>query len=176
MVEKERSFQKYSFMLERALSLTVTVMSGIKDKGGLPYIFHCIYVMENSDSLEDKIIGILHDVVEDTSWTCEMLRGAIGLTDELLFDLDCITKKEGEEYEAYINRVVLSSRATRVKWVDLNHNLQEERLRGGSLGKGYYRSRLKSFYKIKGELDRLKGENNGKDKGAPAESSVCLHP
>ena len=43
------------------------------DKAGNEYIGHPLRVMELGKTDEEKIVGVLHDVVEDTGWTFEAL-------------------------------------------------------------------------------------------------------
>lgn len=60
---------------ERALQIAVQAHAGQKDKSGAAYIFHPIRVMMRCTSPEAQIVGLLHDVVEDTPVTFEELAG-----------------------------------------------------------------------------------------------------
>ena len=59
--------------LERAIQIATEAHHGQVDKAGNDYILHPLRVMELGNSLEEKIVGVLHDVVEDTNWTFERL-------------------------------------------------------------------------------------------------------
>ena len=72
---------------------------------------------------------MLHDVVEDTSITFEDLKTE-GLDDRLLEALKCLTKEEGEDYKAFIERVSTNRLATKVKIQDLKDNMDVTRLNG----------------------------------------------
>ena len=61
--------------LERAIEIAVQAHKGASDKGGAPYILHPLAVMHNLDTDDEKIVAVLHDVVEDTKWTFEKLLG-----------------------------------------------------------------------------------------------------
>jgi hypothetical protein len=73
------------------------------------------------------MVAVLHDVVEDSPWTLERLRG-LGYPEEVLGALDCLTKREGETYEAFIERVLPHPLARRVKRADLEDNMDVRRL------------------------------------------------
>ena len=51
----------------------------------------------------DKIVGVLHDVIEDTRYTFDDLR-QMGYREEILRALDAVTKREGEAYEDFVCR------------------------------------------------------------------------
>lgn len=60
---------------EHALQIAVQAHAGQKDKNGGAYIFHPIRVMMRCTSPEAQIVGLLHDVVEDTPVTFEEPEG-----------------------------------------------------------------------------------------------------
>ena len=60
--------------LEKAIKIALEAHIGQVDKGGNPYILHPLPVMLSLNSEEERIVGVLHDVVED----CEGWQG-IGL-------------------------------------------------------------------------------------------------
>ncbi len=61
------------------------------DKGGKPYIGHPLRVMNAVETVEEKIVGVLHDAVEDSDLTLEDLRVA-GFSDVIVEAIDAITK------------------------------------------------------------------------------------
>ena len=113
--------------LEDAILLAVEAHRGQVDKVGQPYILHELRVMFSLDSEKEKIVGVLHDVVEDTKYTLDDLRG-MGYAEDVLAALDCLTKREGERYEAFIERIKQNPIARRVKIADLQDNLDLTRL------------------------------------------------
>ena len=60
--------------LEQAITLAVEAHRGQVDKNGAPYILHPLRVMFRLEHDLDRMVGILHDVVEDTDYTFEDLR------------------------------------------------------------------------------------------------------
>ena len=82
--------------LERAIEIARQAHAGQVDKGGADYIGHPLRVMEMCKTEEEKIVGILHDVVEDSDWTFEMLE-AEGFSPEVIEALRCVAKLCEEE-------------------------------------------------------------------------------
>jgi (p)ppGpp synthase/HD superfamily hydrolase len=114
-------------LLEKAISIAVEAHRGQKDKDGAPYILHPLRVMGRVDGESAKMVAVLHDVVEDTSWTFEKLRGE-GFPDEILQALEGVTKRQGESYEDFVKRAGNNPVARRVKLADLEDNMDVRRL------------------------------------------------
>ena len=113
--------------LEDTIALAGEAHRGQVDKGGQPYILHPLRLMLHLGSEVDRIVGVLHDVVEDTHITQEDLRSR-GYPTEVLEALDCLTKRPAEEYEDFIQRIKPNPIARRVKLVDLEDNMDVRRL------------------------------------------------
>ena len=114
--------------LERAIEIATEAHKGQLDKSGNDYIGHPLRVMEMGKTDEEKIVGVLHDVVEDTSWTFEAL-AAEGFSAEIIDALRCVTKtSENENYDSFIERVKKNPLAIAVKINDLTDNMDIRRL------------------------------------------------
>ncbi len=113
--------------LEDAIALAVEAHRGQRDKAGQTYLLHPQRVFVRQETEPERMVAILHDVVEDTPWTLERLR-ELGYPEEVLGALDCLTKREGETYEAFIERVLPHPLARRVKRADLEDNMDVRRL------------------------------------------------
>ena len=109
-------------LLEKAILLAVKAHQGQVDKAGAPYILHPLRVMLKLNSETEMITGILHDVIEDTNWTLENLRQE-RFPEEIIEALDCLTRREGEDYQDFIKRVAGNPLARNVKLADLEDNL-----------------------------------------------------
>lgn len=96
------------------------------DKNGQPYIGHVFRVMNMGKTLDEKICGVLHDIVEDTEWTFEKLETE-GFPEHIINALKYLTKNESETYEEFINRVITNNIAVNVKINDLTDNLDVKR-------------------------------------------------
>ena len=99
---------------------------GQTDKAGVPYIFHPIHIAEQMDSEESCVVALLHDVIEDSDITLEILSKYFD--DDIIAALRVLTKKENDDYVMYIKRVKTNKLATKVKIKDLEHNSDLTRL------------------------------------------------
>lgn len=114
--------------LERAIEIATEAHRGQLDKAGCEYITHPLRVMAAGKSLEEKIAGVLHDVVEDSGWTFEMLE-AEGFSAEIIAALRCLTKLSANEpYDKFITRIKDNPLAVAVKLNDLSDNMDIRRL------------------------------------------------
>ena len=114
--------------LKRAIEIAKEAHMGQMDKAGNEYIGHPLRVMEMGKTEEEKIVGVLHDVVEDSGWTFDALE-AEGFSKEVLDALKCVTKKsENENYDDFIERVKKNPLAVAVKINDLTDNMDIRRL------------------------------------------------
>lgn len=52
--------------LEKAIRIAASAHEGQRDKGGHPYILHPLRVMLAMSTEAERIVAILHDVVEDS--------------------------------------------------------------------------------------------------------------
>ena len=115
--------------LERAIEIAHEAHSGQLDRAGTEYIGHPMRVMEAGKTLEEKIVGVLHDVVEDSAeWSFERLETE-GFAPEIIEALRCVTKLSAEEpYDRFIARVKKNRLAVAVKLNDLTDNMDIRRL------------------------------------------------
>ena len=114
--------------LERAIEIAQEAHKGVKDKGGHDYINHPIRVMHAMSNDQEKIVAILHDVVEDSDWTFDRLKEE-GFEDSVIESLRCVTKySEEEDYQEFIKRAATNKIATKVKMADIEDNLDLSRL------------------------------------------------
>ena len=114
--------------LERAIEIATEAHRGQLDKAGCDYIGHPLRVMAAGRSIEEKIAGVLHDVVEDSGWTFGMLE-AEGFSAEIIEALRCVTKlSESEPYDKFIARIKGNPLAVAVKLNDLADNMDIRRL------------------------------------------------
>ena len=114
--------------LEKAIQIAVEAHAGTKDKGGKAYILHPISVMMRVETEEEKIVAILHDVVEDTDWTFDALRKE-GFSETVIEALETVTKySEEEDYDDFIQRSLKNDIGRKVKIADLRENLDVTRI------------------------------------------------
>ena len=113
--------------LEDAIALAVEAHKGQRDRSGQPYILHPLRVMFTCSTEIERIVAVLHDVVEDTGRTFDDLR-KLGFSEEVIAALDCVTKRDGENYEQFVERSASNPVARRVKLADLQDNMDVRRL------------------------------------------------
>ena len=115
-------------ILDRAKAIATSAHEGQVDKAGKPYIKHPMRVMNMGKTVEEKIAGVLHDVVEDSDWTFEMLEKE-GIPKDVMDALRCVTTlSEDEDYDHFIERVKTNPLAVKVKLNDLKDNMDITRL------------------------------------------------
>lgn len=99
------------------------------DKGGEPYILHCLRVMQDMDSDLGKVVAVLHDSIEDapSERARDIRKDQISTTfgNEVMIHLHHLTRKFGDEdyLVDYIGRVRLCRLCTQIKLADLKDNL-----------------------------------------------------
>jgi (p)ppGpp synthase/HD superfamily hydrolase len=113
--------------LEDAIVLAAQAHRGQVDKVGQPYILHLLRVMMRLEGEDAQMVGMLHDLVEDTRYSFDDLR-ALGYAEELVQALDCLTRRPAESYEQFIERASANPLARRVKRADLEDNMDIRRL------------------------------------------------
>jgi (p)ppGpp synthase/HD superfamily hydrolase len=121
--------------LARAIAVAATAHADQLDKAGNPYVLHPIRVMQRvtGHGLMAQIVAILHDVVEDTWVTLELLR-QMGFPESVILAVDAVTRREGEKYFDYIERAAANPVGAIVKLADLADNSDPVRAFPGSAG------------------------------------------
>jgi (p)ppGpp synthase/HD superfamily hydrolase len=114
-------------LLDTAIQIAAEAHAGQKQKNGQPYILHPLRVMARVHGEDEKIVAVLHDVIEDTPWTAEQLQHH-GFPPHILKALDCVTKRDGEAYHDFITRSAADPIATAVKIAGLEDNMDVRRL------------------------------------------------
>jgi (p)ppGpp synthase/HD superfamily hydrolase len=93
---------------------------------GEPFILHPLRVLLQVDSDDARIVAVLHDVLEDTACSVGELRRA-GCSEQVIEAVDRLTRRDGEAYESYIERIAEDPLARQVKLADLTDNLANNR-------------------------------------------------
>ena len=117
--------------LASAIKIACNGHDGQFDKGGMPYILHPMKVMHYTKSTDVKVLAaaVLHDVIEDTSYTYQDLREA-GISEEVIEAVRALTKQPGQTFEEYKHAVLSNKIARTVKKADLRHNSDLRRIKG----------------------------------------------
>ena len=115
-------------LLEKAISIALQAHSGKTDKGGNPYILHPLRLMFAMETEEEKIVALLHDVVEDSTTTIQNLKEE-KFSKRILSAVALLTKKENQSYQEYILAIKKNPLATKIKLADLKDNMNTKRLK-----------------------------------------------
>jgi (p)ppGpp synthase/HD superfamily hydrolase len=137
--------------LEHAITIAVEAHKGQIDKAGKPYILHPLRLMFKMQLENEMIAAVLHDVVEDTSWTIEQLVSE-GFTEEVLEAVKLLTHDKKMQYKKYVDAIKTNKIALKVKLADLEDNLDIKRIAHPKF-KDY--ARIAEYLKYYNELKKL---------------------
>lgn len=100
------------------------------DKGGRPYIEHCRRVAAQMDTDEEKIVALLHDVLEDHHEYNILLRQLLYDHEQssLFWDVLHMAHFKDESYDEYIQILLPRPICRKVKIADLRDNMDLSRL------------------------------------------------
>src|SRR5215212_3146899 len=113
--------------LERAIRIAAEAHAGQVDKAGAPYILHPLRVMLRMHSDEERIVAVLHDVVEDSDYSLETLARE-GFAPAVIEAVKALTKLPGESRVAAARRAAVNPLARIVKLADNTENMDLSRI------------------------------------------------
>ena len=119
--------EKNQELFDRAVELAFSKHRNQTDKAGKKYITHIIRVCEKCLSDEERIVALLHDTIEDTDVTVEML-DTLGFPIDIINAVLSVTKIKGEEYQDFVKRAGMNKIGRYVKIADLEDNMTVQRL------------------------------------------------
>ena len=87
-----------------------------KDKGGNPYSYHIGYIREHLETEDEQLVAMFHSVLEDQADIKEKLGKTIDeeelrrwrLSKSVINSIKILTRRDGEDYNDYINRIINS--------------------------------------------------------------------
>ena len=115
-----------SDLIALARSIAASAHVGQTDKSGAPYITHPERVAARLEGPDAKIVGYLHDVVEDTHITADDLRGSF--PDHIVEAVIAISQLPNERRLDYYARVKENPLAHQVKLADIADNMSPARM------------------------------------------------
>jgi (p)ppGpp synthase/HD superfamily hydrolase len=119
-------------MLHRAIKVCIDAHKHQVDKAGELYYLHPMRICFYMDSYEEKIVALLHDVIEDSRYSMEDLKSE-QFSSEILDAVLAMTRKGDEDYFDHIDRVLKNKIAKAVKIQDLKDNINLDRLRSANI-------------------------------------------
>ena len=109
-----------------AYAIALAAHKGQVDKAGNDYINHPLNVASKCKTEKEKIVALLHDVVEDTNVTLEDLKKFFD--SDIIEAINLLTHKEEDTYMEYLTRIKNNPIAKNVKIQDLKHNMDLSRI------------------------------------------------
>jgi (p)ppGpp synthase/HD superfamily hydrolase len=124
-------------MLAKMLVLVTNTFANTFDKGGQPYVLHCLRVMHYLQTSDEELqcIALGHDLIEDFGKiiTYALLR-EMGFTERVIEGIRCLTKIPGETYDEYKIKLKSNYDSVRVKRRgDLRDNSDIRRLKNKTI-------------------------------------------
>ena len=157
-LEEYEKLKQNPDLLYKSLEIVLRLFNDKNDKSGIPYIVHLTKVYEGVFDYNEKIVALMHDVIEDTNVSLLDLK-EIGYPDDVLEMLDYLTKRKGEYYPNYIDRIISSENihVLNIKLSDLKHNMDLNRIKNPTMN-DYERINkryLPAYNKIQTKLEEL---------------------
>ena len=154
--DKYEDIKSSDNLIYKAMEIVTTLFENDTDKGKMPYMLHIEYVYRHVSSMEEKIVALLHDVIEDKDVTGNDLL-EVGFPKKIVDDVVIITRKKKEEYNDYIANLIKngSKEALRVKLADVENNMDLTRIQNPTV-KDYERVKKRYIPTHEKLLNRLK--------------------
>lgn len=114
-------------LIEKALQCALDAYAGKLDRAGAPYILHPLRVMARFREPSLQAAALLHDVVEDSEITLEDLRRR-GFPERVVALVGLLTRRDGESYMEFIQRLSGDPEALQLKKADIEDNMNALRL------------------------------------------------
>lgn len=139
-------------MLQKAIDFATRTLQGVKDYKGKPMIDHALRMMDRVDTEEEKMIAVLHDVVEEGGCSFQDLRDQ-GFSQAVLEGVDVMTRRPNMKYFDYIDDISTNAMAVKVKLAELAENKDQDRVNKLSFQTYTLEKRLERVRKILGAGD-----------------------
>ena len=117
----------FTELTKKALVISFNAHKEQIDKSGMPYVYHPYRIAEQMEDEYTTCVALLHDVIEDTDITIDVLRNE-DFPQEVLDAVALMTHDDDTPYFDYIKRIKTNPIATAVKLADLQDNSNYERL------------------------------------------------
>lgn len=114
-------------MLQKAIDFATKTLQGINDCSGKPMIEHALCMVDRVDTQDEKIIAVLHDVVEEGGCSFQELKKE-GFSQTVLEGVDVLTRRPNMKYFDYIDDISTNAMAARVKLAELAENKDQDRV------------------------------------------------
>ena len=115
-------------MLQKAIDFAKKALEGQPSENGEPYINHSLRIMDQMDTDTEKIVAVLHDVLEDSPRNIFDLK-ELGVSREVIDCVEQLTRKNDMTYFEYIDDIATNDICTKIKLAEINDNKDINRVR-----------------------------------------------
>lgn len=109
--------------LHKAITIACEAHQGQSSINGEPYILHPLRLLIKAKSNEERIIAILHDVIEKTNISLADLKNK-GFDQNIISSIDSLSRRRSESYFDYIERLMQNKISIKIKLLDLADNIK----------------------------------------------------
>ena len=109
--------------LHKAITIACEAHQGQFSINGEPYILHPLRLLIKAKSNEERIIAVLHDVIEKTNISLADLKNK-GFNQNIINSIDSLSRRRGESYVDYIGRLMQNRISVKIKLLDLADNIK----------------------------------------------------
>ena len=109
--------------LHKAIIIAFEAHQGQSSINGEPYILHPLRLLIKAKSNEERIIAILHDVIEKTNISLADLKNK-GFDQNIISSIDSLSRRRSESYIEYIERLMQNKISVKIKLLDLADNIK----------------------------------------------------
>ena len=109
--------------LHKAIKIACEAHQGQSSINGEPYILHPLRLLIKAKSNEERIIAILHDVIEKTNISLADLKNK-GFDQNIISSIDSLSRRGSESYFEYIERLMKNKISVKIKLLDLADNIK----------------------------------------------------
>ena len=109
--------------LHKAITIACEAHQGQFSINGEPYILHPLRLLIKAKSNEERIIAVLHDVIEKTNISLADLKNK-GFDQNIISSIDSLSRRKSESYIDYIGRLMQNRISVKIKLLDLADNIK----------------------------------------------------
>lgn len=117
----------YTDVTKKAMKIAFNAHRGQTDRAGIDCVNRPLHLAEQMETESETCAALLHDVVEDSDWTIEML-AAEDIPNDALEEIRLLPHREGIPYMEHVESLKDNKIARKVKLANLAHNSDLSRL------------------------------------------------
>ena len=114
-------------MLKKAIEVASKALAGQTSSNGEPYINHSLRIMNKMATETEKMVAVLHDVLEDSQCSVNDLK-ACGFPREVIDCVEQLTRNNDVTYFEYIDDISTNEICTKIKLAEIDDNKDEKRV------------------------------------------------